>query len=91
MFYNGWESDHFGGKDLAALRTNRRYFPHTPWQPMVMRNPIHPEGYEEVALGEKNPRWWGCSALPSRIVVDLMLKAHRTTFHTIWSMRCRGR
>ncbi|MFG1771729.1 DUF6615 family protein [Nocardia salmonicida] len=72
VFYNGWGSDHFGGKDLAALHTNRRYFPHTPWQPMVMRNPTHPEGYEEVALGEKNPRWWGCSALPSRIVVGLM-------------------
>ncbi|MGV9540190.1 DUF6615 family protein [Nocardia beijingensis] len=72
VFYNGWGGDHFDGEDRAALHTNHRYFPHTQWQPMVIRNPTHPDGYEVVALGEKNPRWWGCSALPSRFVVDLL-------------------
>ncbi|WP_282780692.1 DUF6615 family protein [Nocardia sp. CC201C] len=77
VFYNGWASGHFDGHDLAALKTNDQFFPHTSGRPITMRNPMHPHGYETVTLGEENPRWWGCSALPSRVVRNLLQARHR--------------
>ncbi|MGC4993021.1 DUF6615 family protein [Nocardia salmonicida] len=76
VFYNGWEGRRFGNTptpaDTEQLERNLRYFPHQSWQPFLIQNPCNRMGLEVVQLGSRSPRWWGCAALSSYHVRQLM-------------------